>query len=379
MKTIVTGGAGFIESCNAVARILGRGDEAVVLDNLSRSGAAQNLQWLRNLGLRHFNCTDLRDADATRAAFEQHNDASLVLHFAGQVAVTTSVTDPRLDFETNALGTFNVLEAMRGAGLHCPLIYSSTNKVYGGMEDLQIVQHRGRYAYRSLTEGVSEDRGLDFHSPYGCSKGAADQYVRDYARIYGIPTVVFRQSCIYGYRQWGMEDQGWIAWFIIASIMRRPITVYGDGGQVRDVLFIDDLLDAYDAAWRNIHRAAGKIYNIGGGPQNVLSLLDLLDYLERKQGKPVPYEKASWRPGDQRVYVSNIGRACKELGWRPRIPCKEGLDHLYNWVSTNVELFGASQNDQETSDSTYRQVLSATHGGDRDASSDALRRSAGSS
>src|SRR5579862_1357593 len=271
MKVIITGGAGFIGS-NAAARVLGRGEEAVVFDNLSIPGAQQYLEWLRGRGLKHFLRIDVRDSRDTEMAFASHQDAGLILHLAGQVAVTTSVTDPRSDFEANALGTLNVLEALRLNRMAVPLIYSSTNKVYGGMEDLEVVQRDGRYAYADVPGGISESRGLDFHSPYGCSKGAGDQYVRDYFRIYGIPTVVFRQSCIYGYRQWGMEDQGWVAWFMIASNLGRPITVYGDGRQVRDLLFIEDLLDAYDAAWRHIDTAAGKVYNIGGGPRNVLSL-----------------------------------------------------------------------------------------------------------
>jgi CDP-paratose 2-epimerase len=341
MKVLITGGAGFI-GCNAAARALKRGDKVVIIDNLSRPGAEHNLEWLRGFGLRHFFQSDLRDATAIQQAFAEHKDADLVLHLGGQVAVTTSVTNPREDFEINALGTFNVLEAMRLEGLRSALIYSSTNKVYGGMEDVKVVQKDGRYNYADLPSGVSEERGLDFHSPYGCSKGAADQYVRDYARIYNIPSVVFRQSCIYGYRQWGMEDQGWIAWFMIASLINRPITVFGDGRQVRDVLFIDDLLNAYDAAWQNIGRAAGHIYNVGGGPQNILSLLELLDFIHRRQGHPVPHAWADWRPGDQRIYISDIRKAQAELNWQPEISCEAGMTQLYNWISENRTLFESS-------------------------------------
>jgi CDP-paratose 2-epimerase len=336
VKVIITGGAGFIGS-NAAARALRRGDEAVILDNLSRPGAKRNLEWLRTLGLEHFSATDLTDAEATRDVFDFHRDASLVLHLAGQVAVTTSVLNPRLDFEANALGTLNVLEALRLNKMSAALIYASTNKVYGGMEDLEIVERNGRYAYGRFPGGIREDRALDFHSPYGCSKGAADQYVRDYSRVYGLPAVVLRQSCIYGYRQWGMEDQGWIAWFIIAALTGQPITVYGDGHQVRDVLFIDDLLDAYDAAWRRIEGTSGKIYNIGGGPENTLSLLELIDYVKQRTGHPVRFDWADWRPGDQRIYVSDISRARADLGWQPRVRCQEGLDRLYDWVMENTE------------------------------------------
>ena len=216
-----------------------------------------------------------------------------ILHLAAQVAVTTSVTEPREDFEINALGTFNVLEAVRKAGITAPILYSSTNKVYGEMTDVGVAEQNGRYGYRTLPSGVSEERSLDFHSPYGCSKGSADQYFIDYHRIYGLRTIVFRQSCIYGYRQFGAEDQGWVAWFMIASQLGRPITVFGDGKQVRDVLFIDDLLDAYDAAFAAGDRAVGKAYNIGGGPDNVLSLLELLAYIEKRQNGKLGYGLAA--------------------------------------------------------------------------------------
>jgi CDP-paratose 2-epimerase len=262
-----------------------------------------------------------------------------VLHLAAQVAVTTSVTAPREDFEINALGTFNVLEAVREAGITAPLLYSSTNKVYGEMTDVGVGEQNGRYGYQTLPSGVSEHRNLDFHSPYGCSKGAADQYVIDYHRIYGLRTIVFRQSCIYGYRQFGAEDQGWVAWFMIASQLGRPITVYGDGKQVRDVLFVDDLLDAYDAAFAAGDRAVGQAYNIGGGTENVLSLLELLSYIEKRQNRKLPYKFAGWRPGDQKVFVSDIRKAQAELGWAPKTDCVRGLGLLYDWVSENQGLF----------------------------------------
>jgi CDP-paratose 2-epimerase len=266
-------------------------------------------------------------------------ELDLVLHLAGQVAVTTSVTDPRMDFEVNAVGTFNLLEAARASGVRAPIIFSSTNKVYGGMEDVGVVVRDGRYAYDDLPNGVPESRGLDFHSPYGCSKGAADQYVRDYHRIYGMNTVVFRQSCIYGYRQFGFEDQGWIAWFTIAAQLGKPITVYGDGMQVRDVLFVDDLVDAFEAAAGNIDRTAGQVYNIGGGPANVLSLVELLAQIENRLGASIPSARDDWRPGDQRVYVSDIRKAAADFGWSPKIARTEGLERLYDWVAANRELF----------------------------------------
>jgi len=338
MKAIITGGAGFI-GCNAAVRFLKRGYQVVLIDDLSRQGADKNLHWLETQGPLTFARIDIREAEQVAEVFRDHTDARLILHLAGQVAVTTSVADPRSDFESNALGTFNVLEATRKAGIKAPLIFSSTNKVYGGMEDARIVERGGRYCYAELRDGVAETRGLDFHSPYGCSKGAADQYVRDYHRIYGLNTVVLRQSCIYGYRQFGVEDQGWVAWFTIASVLKKPITIYGDGKQIRDVLFIDDLLDAYDAAASHIDIVAGRVYNVGGGPENTLSLLDLINYLEQKRGQTLRYGQADWRPGDQRVYVSDIRLASRELHWAPRIGWHKGLDLLYDWVSQNRELF----------------------------------------
>src|SRR5580704_1176581 len=338
MKTIITGGAGFIGS-NAASRYLRRGHQVVVVDNLCRSGVQKNLEWLRTQGSLEFARVDVREADKIAKLFRDHRDANQVLHLAAQVAVTTSVANPREDFEVNAQGTFNVLEAMRLAEITAPLIYSSTNKVYGEMTDLGVVEKNGRYAYGSLDFGVTEDRNLDFHSPYGSSKGAADQYVIDYHRIYGLHTIVFRQSCIYGYRQFGAEDQGWVAWFMIASQVDRPITLYGDGKQVRDILFIDDLLDAYDAAFAAGSKTAGQAYNVGGGPSNVLSLLELLTYIDKRQNRKLPYRSADWRPGDQKVFVSDIHRVQTELGWTPKVDCQRGLGLLYDWICDNKFLF----------------------------------------
>jgi CDP-paratose 2-epimerase len=340
MKAIITGGAGFIGS-NAASRFLRRGDHVIVVDNLSREGVQRNLKWLQGQGSLEFVQLDIRQGDQLATLFRQHRDADRLLHLAAQVAVTTSVTAPREDFEINALGTFNVLEAMRLAGMTAPVIYSSTNKVYGEMTDVGVAEQNGRYAYQSLATGVPETRILDFHSPYGCSKGSADQYMIDYHRIYGLRTIVFRQSCIYGYRQMGAEDQGWVAWFMIASQLGRPISIYGDGKQVRDILFVDDLLDAYDAAFAAGDKAIGKAYNIGGGPQNVLSLLELLAYIEKRQGRKLSYRFADWRPGDQKVFVSDIHRSQAELGWKPRTDCISGLGLLYDWISENHDLFAA--------------------------------------
>jgi CDP-paratose 2-epimerase len=342
MKVFITGGAGFI-GCNAASRFLKQGHAVTVFDNLSRPGTPANLKWLQGQGRLKFIKGDVRDPKAVHRALLSVKGLDAVLHYAGQVAVTTSVVDPREDFDINASGTFNVLEALRLAqpkkGKKIALLYSSTNKVYGGMEDIKVVLKGGRYQYKGLPHGIPEDRLLDFHSPYGCSKGAADQYVHDYGRIYGFPTVVFRQSCIYGYRQFGVEDQGWVAWFTIAAELGKPITIYGNGRQVRDVLFIDDLIDAYQLALKRIDKAGGGIYNIGGGHRNQLSLLELLDYLRGLTGKPIKTGYGPWRPGDQPVFVCDIAKARRDFGWAPRVGVKEGVGRLHAWVKENRSLF----------------------------------------
>ena len=343
MKVLITGGCGFI-GCNTADRFLKKGHDVVVFDNLSRNGTDKNLRWLREQGgSLTFIRGDIREYEQIRSAFEAHPDTDAVLHLAAQVAVTTSVTNPREDFEINALGTFNVLEALRetfGADLEKKfLLYASTNKVYGGMEDVAIHERNGRYEYKDLLQGVSESRLLDFHSPYGCSKGSADQYVVDYSRIYGLKTVSFRQSCIYGYRQFGVEDQGWVAWFIIAAMVRGKITVYGDGKQVRDVLFIEDLVDAYELALANRAIVSGKAYNVGGGPRNQLSLLELIAMIEERFGKKLEVSFDDWRPGDQRVFVGDISKIGKDLSWAPKRDVKQGVDLLIEWVRKNRDLF----------------------------------------
>ena len=339
MKYLVTGGAGFIGS-NYVNRLLKRGEDVIVYDNLSRAGAARNLDWLRQThGANAFQLVtaDTRDAATLTSTA---NNVDVIIHLAGQVAVTTSVTHPRNDFEINALGTFNVVEAARLSERDPIVIYASTNKVYGGMEDVSLAESATRWQYASLKHGCSEAQPLDFHSPYGCSKGTGDQYVRDYARIYGLRSVVLRQSCIYGPRQFGVEDQGWLAWFIIAAVTGRPITIYGDGKQVRDVLHVDDLLDAYDAAIERIDDVAGKIYNLGGGAENVISVYaEFFPMLEKLLGREIPVKRGDWRPGDQRVFYADIRAALKDLGWKPKIDVETGIKMLYEWVNSNKEMF----------------------------------------
>ena len=336
---LITGGAGFIGS-NYVQRLLERGNQITIYDNLSRPGAALNLKWLsqgHSDGAFELIVGDVRDVALLTATARS---ADVIVHLAGQVAVTTSVTHPREDFECNALGTFNVLEAARLSGRNPNILYASTNKVYGGMEEVRVLEKDTRYEYADYPLGMPESINLDFHSPYGCSKGTGDQYVRDYYRIYSLPTVVFRQSCIYGPRQFGIEDQGWLAWFIIAAITQRPITIYGNGKQVRDVLHVDDLLDIYDLAVAKIETTAGQVYNIGGGAQNTISVWkEFSPKLERLLGRQIPVSWSDWRPGDQPVYISDIRKAEKQLGWKPKINVDEGLQRLYQWVFENRHLF----------------------------------------
>ena len=336
---LVTGGAGFIGS-NYVHRLIQRNERVTIFDNLSRAGAPRNVAWLEEtFGKNGFRLIvgDVRSAaDITEAA----KDADVIVHLAGQVAVTTSVTKPREDFEANALGTFNTLEAARLSGRNPIFIYASTNKVYGGMEDVKLVEDATRWRYADLEHGCAETQPLDFHSPYGCSKGTGDQYVRDYARMYGVRSVVFRQSCIYGPRQFGIEDQGWLAWMVIAAVTGRKITIYGDGKQVRDVLHVNDLLGAYDAAVEKIDVAKGQVYNMGGGTRNILAVwAEFGPMLEKLLGKKIEVARDDWRPGDQRVFYADFRKAQRELGWEPKISLEQGVEMLFKWVQENRSLF----------------------------------------
>jgi CDP-paratose 2-epimerase len=338
-KILVTGGAGFVGS-NLVNNLLHRGCQVTVFDALLRRGTEHNLAWLREEhpgGRLRFIRGDVREFAAVRAACA---DADVIYHLAGQVAVTSSVEDPRTDYEINALGTFNVLEAARLSGRRPIVVFTSTNKVYGGMEDLAVVERTTRYEYRDLPHGIPESQPLDFHSPYGCSKGAADQYVRDYGRIYGLPTAVFRMSCIYGPRQFGNEDQGWLAHFLIAALTGKPITIYGDGKQVRDILYVDDLVRAFRLAVEKIDAAAGQVFNIGGGPANTLAVWqEFRELLADLKGEKVPARFADWRPGDQPCYISDIRKVERCLGWRPQIDREMGIRRLWDWVTAHESLF----------------------------------------
>ena len=334
MHVLITGGAGFI-GANLTATLLRDGMHVTIYDNLSRPGSQHNLTWLRRshgdarVQFRH---GDIRDAQMTAQALA---DADVIIHLAGQVAVTTSVANPREDFDINALGTFNVLEAARLSGRNPIVLYSSTNKVYGGMEDIVVVEDQTRWRYRDVPRGITEEQPLDFHSPYGCSKGTGDQYVRDYHRIYNLRTVVFRQSAIYGPRQFGVEDQGWAAHFIIATQLGRPLSIYGDGKQVRDLLYIDDLVRAYQLAIARIDSVAGHIFNIGGGPDHTVSIWHEFEPLiTALNGSPVVKPRfADWRPGDQRVCILNIDKAQHQLGWSPQVSVSAGVAQLWQWVA----------------------------------------------
>ena len=339
MSILVTGGAGFV-GCHLVHDLLGDNRKVTVLDSLSRRGSERNLEWLQQQhpdGDLRFVKGDVRDSEVVKAAAE---DVDAIYHLAGQVAVTSSVQDPRVDFEINALGTLNVLEAARQSPCQPVVMFTSTNKVYGSMEDVALVEKDTSYEYRDLPDGIPESRPLDFHSPYGCSKGAADQYVRDYARIYGLRTVVFRMSCIYGPRQFGNEDQGWLAHFIISAGTGAPITIYGDGKQVRDVLFVEDLVRALRGAVDKISVTAGKVYNIGGGPANTLSVWQEFGrLLAELSGEAVTVSYRDWRPGDQPCYVSDIRNVGRDLGWKPEVDKRAGIRRLWEWVSSNKEVF----------------------------------------
>ncbi len=342
MSILVTGGAGFV-GCHLVHDLLRESLKVTILDSLSRRGSERNLEWLQGQhpdGNLRFVKGDVRDPEVVKAAAE---DADVIYHLAAQVAVTSSLQNPRADFEINALGTLNVLEAARRSPCQPLLVFTSTNKVYGGMEDVALVETDTGYEYRDLPDGIPESRPLDFHSPYGCSKGAADQYVRDYARIYGLRTVVFRMSCIYGPRQFGNEDQGWLAHFIISAATGASITIYGDGKQVRDVLFVEDLVKALRGAADKIDVTAGKVYNIGGGRSNTLSVWqEFGPLLAELNGEPVAVTYDDWRPGDQPCYVSDIRTVGRDLGWKPEVDKKVGIRRLWEWVSSNKEAFRAS-------------------------------------
>jgi len=332
---VITGGAGFIGS-NLAHRLLSSGHRVMLIDTLARPGVEKNLEWLINThgSLLDIEVADVRDMSALRKLIR---NASHVFHFAAQVAVTSSLTNPLEDFDINARGTLNLLETVRSLTNPPKLLLTSTNKVYGNLTQLEFVKDRTRYVPRDVSiaaAGINESRSLDFHSPYGCSKGAADQYVLDYARTYRLPALVFRMSCIYGPHQYGNEDQGWVAHFLIRSLQDKPITIYGDGLQVRDILFVDDLVDAMLSAQQNIEATAGHAFNIGGGPRNTVSLLELLDLITEVHGRDGAVKFESWRAADQRYYVADNTKFQTATGWEPRVDVREGIRRLYQWLKT---------------------------------------------
>lgn len=335
---IVTGGCGFVGS-NLAAALLERGFAVAVVDNLVRGGSEKNLEWLRSRGgdLEFFPA-DTRNRGDVENVFEACGaDAVAVAHLAGQVAMTTSVARPRLDFETNALGAVNVLEAVRRSCPGAALLFSSTNKVYGDLAGVRCEERETRYVLPDFPEGIDESAPLDFQSPYGCSKGAADQYMLDYHRVHGLRTVVFRHSTIYGGRQFATYDQGWIGWFCrkaveMADRAAPPFTISGDGKQVRDVLHAEDIVRCYLAAAANIDRCAGQAYNIGGGMGNSLSLLELFSLLETMTGHAMRFERLPWRPSDQKVFVANSAKARRDFGFAPSVRKEEGLGRMLEWV-----------------------------------------------
>lgn len=336
---LITGGSGFIGT-NLAHRVMSGGKPVLIFDNLSRPGVERNLAYLRRThrDLLRVEASDVQDPHVLRQAVDR---ASAVFHLAAQVAVTTSLVNAVHDFEVNARGTLNLLEALRAQDEPPPLIFTSTNKVYGGLPDVTMRLAGDGKSYEPDDEnirghGISESRALDFHSPYGCSKGTADQYVIDYARTFGLPAVVFRMSCIYGPHQCGTEDQGWVAHFLLRTLKNEPIVLYGDGKQVRDLLFVDDLIDAFLLAHARIRDMTGKAFNIGGGPSNAVSLLELLDLLAATHGVRPDVRFSAWRPGDQRYYVSDTRRMREATGWRPRVSVQEGVALLYEWLAGNT-------------------------------------------
>ena len=342
MKILITGGCGFLGS-NLAASALERGAELMVFDNLSRLGSPQNLEWLRGQG--HFTHVhgDIRNTnDVNRTIRDFKPDA--VFHVAGQVAMTTSIANPRMDFEINAGGSLNVLEAVRDHAPDAAVLYSSSNKVYGDLEYLDYQETETRYIDPAHPDGLDERTPLDFQSPYGCSKGSADQYMQDFARVYGLKTLVFRHSSMYGSRQFGTFDQGWIAWFCAQAVkqsmgyLNEPFTIAGNGKQVRDVLEARDMARLYFAGVEHIERAKGQVLNVGGGMANSLSLLELFELLEELTGRPLTYEKLPPRYSDQRIFVADLAKAQTLLDWAPQIGTREGISEAVEWARQSLGL-----------------------------------------
>lgn len=338
MKYLITGGCGFIGS-NLAAEVLKRGEELYVMDNLFRHGSNENLCWLRSKGEFKYFPSDIRNTNDVETVIKEVKP-DYIFHLAGQVAMTTSVSNPRLDFETNGIGTFNLLEAVRKYSPHSVILYSSTNKVYGDFEYLSFIENETRYICEKYPYGFPESISLDFHSPYGCSKGTADQYLLDFHRIYGTKTIVFRHSSMYGSHQHATYDQGWIGWFLQKAleikngILREPFTISGNGKQVRDVLHASDVVSLYFAAKDN-KDAYGQAFNIGGGIENSLSLLELFAQLEKLLDIKMKYKEIKWRESDQKVFVADITKAKEIIGWEPVVGKEDGIKMMLEWMITN--------------------------------------------
>lgn len=336
-RILIIGGAGFI-GINSARHFLKKGYRVSILDDLSRAGTDYNIKKLKEDFSNKFTFKkcDITKDKKTLQSFVNNND--FVLHLAAQVAVTTSIINPEDDLRINVIGTFNVLEAIRKSKNKPSIIYSSTNKVYGSLPQYEVIEKKNRYIFKEgklNSKGISENVKIDFHSPYGCSKGSADFYVIDYGRIYGFNSVSFRQSCIYGEYQMGIEDQGWVAWFAIAALLNKKITIFGNGKQVRDLLYVDDLVRLYDMAVENIDKVSGEAFNVGGGPKNTLSIVECLGMLEDKLELNIQTKKDKIRAGDQPVFIADTSKIYNALGWKPSIDISEGLNRMISWIKEN--------------------------------------------
>lgn len=344
MKFLITGGCGFMGS-NLAAEVLRRREELIIFDNLYRYGSYQNLEWLKTQGEFKFIYGDIRNANDVEKTIKDVRP-DIIFHLAGQVAMTTSIENPRMDFEVNALGTFNLLEAVRKHSPESLIIYSSTNKVYGDLEWVKYEETETRYVTPDFPDGFPETIPLDFHSPYGCSKGTADQYMLDYSRIYGLKTVVFRHSSIYGGRQFATYDQGWIGWFCEKAletkrgVLKEPFTISGNGKQVRDVLHASDAIKLYFTTVEKIEKAKGYAFNVGGGRENSLSLLELFGILEGELGVRLSYTKLPWRASDQKVFIADVNKARNLIGWKPEVYKDDGIKMMLDWLKNNLKSEG---------------------------------------
>lgn len=338
MKLLITGGCGFLGS-NLAAYAIEQNYEVVIFDNLSRQGAKDNLEWLKTLGKFQFVHGDIRNKNDVETLIKNRFDA--VFHLAGQVAMTTSIENPYKDFEINTLGTLNLLDSIRKYSSQTAVFYSSTNKVYGDLEQFEYEENDTRYICKQYPKGFSEEVGLEFHSPYGCSKGSADQYMQDYHRIFGLKTVVFRHSSMYGSRQFATYDQGWVGWFCQKALEEangkgERFTISGNGKQVRDILHAKDMIGLYFLALENIDKISGQVFNIGGGYDQSLSLLELFQILEEELQIKLNYEKIPVRISDQKVFVADINKIKKLIGWEPKVSSKQGIKDMLKWTEKMI-------------------------------------------